>query len=239
MSRTEIIGDATLYLGDSRDVLPRVWRPKMAIVMDPPYGIAHGGDSTRFSGGKTRRGKGSRHGQIAGDDKPFDPRPFLVGESQIVFGANNFPQHLQPGTLLVWSKRRPDAYGSFLSDGEVAWLSKGRGVYLFEHIFSGSAAAMEYTADAYAQSAHPFQKPIAVMEWCLSFVSDAEAIVDPFMGSGTTGVAAMRVGKKFVGIEIEPKYFDIACRRIEEAWKQPRLFEKAPPSTPEQGALGL
>jgi DNA modification methylase len=98
------------------------------------------------------------------------------------------------------------------------------------------AQMVEYCADAHATSAHPFQKPLAVMEWCLGFLPDAETILDPFMGSGTTGVACVNLGRKFIGIEIEPKYFDIACRRIEEAYRQPRLFVEPPPQ-PKQEAL--
>ena len=76
------------------------------------------------------------------------------------------------------------------------------------------------------------------MQWCLGFIPDAETILDPFMGSGTTGVACANMGRKFIGIEIEPKYFDIACRRIEEAYRQPRLFEDEKPE-PVQGNLLL
>lgn len=67
-------------------------------------------------------------------------------------------------------------------------------------------------------------KPLAVMEWCLSFIPDAQTILDPFMGSGTTGVAAMNLKRKFIGIEREEKYFDIACKRIEDAQRQENLF---------------
>lgn len=222
MSRVETIGDCTLYLGDCRELVPAIGKID-AVVTDPPYGIGHSGNSTRFSGGNTRRGKGSKHGQIIGDKQPFDPRPFLVGEHQIIFGANNFPQHLQPGSLLVWAKRRPPAYGTFLSDGEVAWFSKGRGIYLFEHTFAGSRAALEYTDNAYAPSAHPFQKPIAVMEWCLGFVPKSETILDPFMGSATTAIACINQRRRFIGVEIEEHYFDVACRRVEDALSRPAL----------------
>jgi site-specific DNA-methyltransferase (adenine-specific)/modification methylase len=209
-----------------------------AVVTDPPYGINHSGDSSRFSGGEGRRGKGSVHGPIPGDDRPFDPEAIWLGRYQIFFGANNFPERLRPGSFLVWAKRRPAAYGTFLSDGEVAWLSKGRGVYLFEHIFAGSSVAVEYCNDPYAPSAHPFQKPIAVMEWCLGFIEDAQTILDPFMGSGTTGVACARLGRKFIGIEIEEKYFNIAVKRITEAYRQRDLFVDAPvPQPPEDQRL--
>lgn len=217
------IGDCVLYQGDCRDIIPHL-EGIDAVVTDPPYGINHSGNSERFSGGNTRRGKGSNHGPIIGDDEAFDPSDIMIGDQQIIFGANNFPQHLKRGTLLVWAKRRPCSYGSFLSDGEVAWSSRGNGVYLFEHIAAGSKLAMEYSADPYRSSAHPHQKPIAVMQWCLSHAKDAQMICDPFMGSGTTGVAAVKMGRKFIGIEREPKYFAIACKRIEEATKQPDMF---------------
>jgi site-specific DNA-methyltransferase (adenine-specific)/modification methylase len=85
--------------------------------------------------------------------------------------------------------------------------------------------------DAYQNSGegkeHPTQKPTALMEWCLSFYSNAVTVCDPFMGSGTTGVACVNLGRRFIGIEKERKYFDMACRRIEQAYAQPRLFEDA------------
>ena len=71
---------------------------------------------------------------------------------------------------------------------------------------------------------HPTQKPVRLLEWCLSFIPEAQSIVDPYMGSGTTGVACANLGRKFIGIEIEEKYFDIACERIDAAYSQGRLF---------------
>jgi DNA modification methylase len=231
IQRTEQLADGvTLYLGDCREVVPAVL-PVDAVVTDPPYGIGHSGDSGRFSKG------GSSHGPIFGDDEPFNPSTVWVGNHQIFFGANNFPQHLSAGTFLVWAKRRPNAYGTFLSDGEVAWLSKGRGVYLFEHTFAGSSAAIEHCGDAYEKSAHPFQKPVAVMEWCLGFLPDARTILDPYMGSGTTGVAAVRTGRRFVGIEIEPRYFDVACKRIAAELARPRLPLPEPAAKPVQEVM--
>ncbi len=227
MSRIETIGDATLYLGDCREILPTLGKVD-AVVTDPPYGMAHSGNSHRFSGGQTRRGKGCNHGPVIGDDEPLDPTICLQGGAQIIWGMNHFPQHLRPGTALMWLKRNDSAFGSFLSDGEIAWFSRGRGVYAFKSVSAGSTKAMEWCGDAYAPSAHPTQKPIELMAWCLGFLPDAEVILDPFMGSGTTGVACANLGRKFIGIEIEPKYFDIACRRIEQAYKQPRLFKDEP-----------
>lgn len=233
-------GRVKLYLGDCREILPTIALPDdLASIFDPPYGNKHSGDSSRFSGGKSRRGRGSTHGRIAGDGEPFDPRPFMLGRAQIIFGANYFPHHLSPGSLLVWAKRRPAAYGTFLGDAEVAWFSEGNGIYMIEHVFAGAAIALEYTSDATAPSAHPFQKPIAVMRWCIEHLpGGCNTILDAFMGSGTTGVAAVELGHEFIGIEKEPKYFDIACRRIEAASLQPRLFVEKP-SPPTQEALQL
>jgi len=227
MSRVEHIGNATLYLGDCREILPTLAGVD-AIVTDPPYGIKHSGSSKRFSGGNTARGHngrgGAHHGQIKGDDAPFDPSHLLqAGRVQVIFGCNNFMQHLGPGSLLVWAKRRPHAYGTFLADGEVAWLSKGRGIYMMEKTFAGSSAAMEAGFEPHASSAHPFQKPISVMEWCIGFCADAQVICDPYMGSGTTGIAAASQGRRFVGIEVEAKYFDIACWRLDAAHRQSTL----------------
>lgn len=236
--KKEVLADGVeLYLGDCREILPTLGKVD-AVVTDPPYGNKHSGDSSRFSGGNrtTSRGTGSTHGPIKGNGEPFDPRPYMLGEYQIFFGANYFPQHLQPGTFLVWSKRRPEAYGSFLGDGEVAWFSKGRGVYMIQHSFVGSRPAMEWSSDAYTTSAHPFQKPIEVMRWCIEKLPYSQIIFDPFMGSWTTGVAAVNLGRKFVGIEIEPKYFNIARKRIQAALDAPDMFVE-PPKPAKQEAM--
>lgn len=97
---------------------------------------------------------------------------------------------------------------------------------MIEHIFAGKQLALEWSGDAYTISAHPFQKPIAVMGWCLGFLPDAATILDPFMGSGTTGVAAINSDRPFIGTEVEQKYFDVACRRIEQTVKAPELFTR-------------
>jgi DNA modification methylase len=113
---------------------------------------------------------------------------------------------------LYWQK----LIGGDFSDGELAWTNR-------------SGALREFTyRKTNAEMEHPTQKPLKLMEWCLSFLPDAETILDPFMGSGTTGVACAKLGRKFIGIELEPKYFDIACKRIEDAYKQPDMFVGPP-----------
>ena len=221
--RKEIIGDATLYLGDCREILPTLGKVD-AVVTDPPYGMGWDTSTARFSGGdlasRRRRGTGRGDwGAIVNDDAPFDPTPWLDFPEVILWGANHYAQRLPVGTTLVWLKRLDAAFGSFLSDAEIAWEKGGHGVYAFRDLTNYALTS---------ERAHPTQKPLGLMTWCIERTA-AGTILDPFMGSGTTGVAAIKLGRRFIGIEIEPRYFDIACRRIEEAWKQPRLFEEPKP----------
>jgi len=220
--REEIIGNARLICADCRDVLPTLGKVD-AVVTDPPYGINLNTDNRRFSGGNlesiAKRGTkiGSADGKrIIEDDKDFDPTFLLsISGDKIIWGWNNYPDKLPRGACLIWLKRNDAAFGSFLSDAELAWMSKGHGVYCKRDL-SNAAIANERV--------HPTQKPVSLMEWCLSFVQKAQTILDPFMGSGTTGVAAVQMGRKFIGIEREPKYYDIACKRIEDAQRQSDLF---------------
>lgn len=156
------------------------------------------------------------------DDNDFDPS-FLVGINgvKIIWGWNNFPDKLPRGACLVWIKRNDDAFGSFLSDAELAWMSKGHGVYCKKDL-SNNAIARDRK--------HPTQKPVTLMQWCIKFIPKAQTILDPFMGSGTTGVAALQLGRKFIGIEREPKYFEIACNRIRKESQQEKfdLFVEKP-----------
>lgn len=215
-----------LYLGDCLEVMKGLPDGSVdAVVTDPPYGIGWHNDQ-RFSGGKTLRGKGSRHPPIANDDRPFDPRPFLqMHVPLILWGANHFWNHLPPGGVLIWQKRNDAAFGTFLSDAEIAFVNVGHGVYIFRSVFAGSRRAIDGGEDAYAPSIHPNQKPTNLMRWCLTRLglSPGDTILDPFMGSGTTGVACVQTGRNFIGIEIDPGYFEIARKRIEEAQLQMRL----------------
>ena len=230
--RTEIIGDATLILGDCREILPTLGRVD-AVVTDPPYGMNWDTNCARFTGGPNSHGKAASRDwghAVVDDDKPFDPSPFLDFEKVVLFGANHFAARLPVGTTLIWLKRMDAGFGSFLSDGEVAWEKGGHGVYAFRDL-----SLMSQTR----YRVHPTQKPLPLMRWCIQRQGPkGQTILDPFMGSGTTGVACASLERKFIGIEIEPKYFDIACRRIEEAWKQPRLFEEPRAKPVQESFLG-
>ena len=230
--RKEVIGDCTLYLGNCREIMPELGKVD-AVVTDPPYRIDLNTDSSRFSGGNCAgvarrrsrgmelRSRGVANGKpVIGDKSPFDPS-FLkeYGQEQIIWGLNNYPEKLGRGTSLVWIKRNDKAFGSFLSDAEIAWFSKGHGVYCRRDL---SMKAIE------RHRVHPTQKPVALMEWCLGFLPNAQTILDPFAGSGTTLVACAKLGRKGIGIELDESYFDIACRRVEEAYRQPDMFVERP-----------
>jgi DNA modification methylase len=220
--KEERIGNQTLYLGDCREVMPLLGRFD-AVVADPPYGMNHNTDFTRFTGGAGRRGPGHVHRPVFGDDEAFDPTPWMQFPECILFGANHFWSRLQDGGVLIWIKRNNDAFNSFLSDGEIAFIKGRKGVFAYREVIAGSKKAVEAGLNPYGPSAHPTQKPIGLMLWCLSFVK-GHTIIDPFMGSGTTLVACQRMGRHGTGIELDPDYFAIACKRVDEAARQPDLL---------------
>ena len=189
------------------------------IVSDPPYGMAWDVDTVRFSGGNTRRGVGKSDSlPIAGDREPFDPSPWLRFAKVVLWGSNHFGQRLPVGTTLVWVKRNDTAFGTFLSDAEIGWQSGGHGAYCFKlpHQSVNSEAGKRH---------HPTQKPVELMRWCIDRLKLAPGtlIVDPYCGSGTTGVASIQAGMRFLGIEREERYVTIARQRIAAAAAQTSL----------------
>lgn len=198
------IGNATLYLGDCRDLLPML--PSVdAVITDPPYGLA----------GKLA---GGTWGKRFEGEHDWDARPVVgierlleLGAIQVVWGGNYYSLPASRGWL-SWQK--PDAPPS-MAHFELAWTNLDQ-----------NARQISFPLGAFnsERSGHPTQKPEAVMRWCLAEVGSPDLILDPFMGSGTTGVAAMQLGKQFIGIEINPAYFAMACKRIEAAQAQQRLF---------------
>lgn len=213
-----------LYQGDCLDFMRTLDAGSVdAVITDPPYGMNLDTDNSRFSGGsfgnmaKRGNGTGTANGMpIINDDKPFDPNPFLDFKNVIMWGFNHYAQRLPVGTTLVWIKRLDPAFGSFLSDAELAWQKGGKGVYCMRDL--------SMTAET-RERKHPTQKPLPLMRWCIERVSKrGDTIFDPFMGSGTTGVACMQLGRNFIGCEIDPGYFKIAEKRISEAAAQPALF---------------
>jgi DNA modification methylase len=228
------IGNATLYIGDCREILPTLDKVD-AVVTDPPYGI--GADKAANRAAKQRleaearpreqRSKAGRGWAYYGETDWDNERPpreifeIMLAQSkhQIIWGGNYFTDFLPPTMQwLVWDKGQRNFS---LADCEFAWSSQQKAARIFT---LPRAKALQ------DGKVHPTQKSVELMKWCLGFVKDAATICDPFMGSGTTGVAAVQMGRKFIGIEREQKYFDIACERIEVAASQTSLFFEAAPS---------
>jgi len=224
--RCERIHDATLYLGDCREILPLL--PKVdAVVTDPPYGIGEAGGKAN-----TRRNLAAvtDYGNASWDDTTADEAVALALQNArwgIIFGGNYY--NLPPSSCwLVWDKLNS---GDF-ADCELAWTNLPGAVRRLQYLWNGMIKAPGET-----RGDHPTQKPVGVMKWCLQRLPEgARTILDPFMGSGTTGVACAKLGRKFIGIELEPKYFEIAVKRIDDAYRQPRLFKDEPPK-PKQETL--
>lgn len=229
--REEIIGDCRLILGDCRDV---PFGSIDAVVSDPPYGIsfAHGGND-RSGIGRGRYATKFAKVAIVGDDTPFDPAPLLeLAPVCILWGGNHFANRLPPSAAwLIWDKRAASHHCNDFADCEMAWTNKAGVARVFRHQWDGMMRASERGQER----VHPTQKPVALMQWCIEPLA-ADTICDPYMGSGTTGVACANLGRKFIGVEIDESYFDTACRRIEQAYLQPRLFTE-PEAKPEQ--LGM
>jgi site-specific DNA-methyltransferase (adenine-specific) len=204
------IGLATLYLGDCREVLPTIGKVD-AVVTDPPYGIGAPKAVGRRSSGWVQ------YDRSDWDDNRPDAELFQLilnaGEEQIVWGGNYFTDLLKPTMQwLVWDKGQRNFS---LADCEFAWSSQQKASRIFSY---HRALARE------EGKVHPTQKPVPLMKWCIGLIPKAETVLDPFMGSGTAGMAAVQLERKFIGIEREPKYFDIACKRIEQAQRQGDLF---------------
>ena len=207
MSYTQkvIIGDATLYQADCAELLPTLGRFD-AVITDPPYGLG-----AKLSGGSWGATKEHKEVLIWDESAPEDVVQSIVAkyEKCVIWGGNYFGLRPSRGWL-IWDKANavPTA-----ADCEMAWTSMDKNTKRYR-------APVEKH-----HSGHPTEKPLGLMVWCIEQAGNPQTILDPFMGSGTTGVAAIQLGRKFIGVEREPKYFDIACQRIEQAAAQGQLFE--------------
>jgi site-specific DNA-methyltransferase (adenine-specific)/modification methylase len=262
--KEQLAENVTLYCGDCREVLQALPRPE-AVISDPPYGqrqntnIMEPGRNRGYRPSLPNQGQaahkrannGTLRGSgfvtmwpeaIAGDDEDFDPAHLLdAADIVLLWGAHRFGSRLPAGTTLIWDKV-PTGKTRDQGDGEVAWLNvwPPRPLRIFRLLWDGvcvgQAARHEVTAGQ--PRVHPTQKPEALMEWCVreARVPAGGVICDPYMGAGSTGVAAVRAGYGFVGCEIEPLYFETAIRRISDELRRPRLFAE-PIAKPVQQTL--
>ena len=212
--REERIGGQRLILGNSQEIMAGLGRFD-AIVTDPPYGLGK-----RMQGG-TWAAKDHNRGFLRWDLEAPEWLVEAIAETPCIVWGGNYLPFPPTRCWLIWNK--VNAVPT-MADFEQAWTNLDRPSKRFDH----PVGRVEY--------GHPTQKPLPLMEWCLGFLPKAQTILDPFMGSGTTLVACQKLGRSGTGIEIDPDYFDIACRRVEEAARQPDLFVTST-ETPTQETL--
>jgi len=197
-TRKEIIGNQTLYFGDCLEIMPTLGKVD-AVVTDPPYGIGIAANPVR-----------QKHEKKDWDNKTTCLDFLDLGIPTVIWGGNYFTLPTCQ-RFLVWDKLQPEDFS--LAMCEYAWTN-----------LKGPAKVFKKSVLSYSKN-HPTQKPVELMKWCIGYLPDeSNKILDPFMGSGTTLVACQQMGRHGIGIEIDPQYFQIACERVHNAWKQPDLF---------------
>lgn len=210
-----VIGDATLYLGDCLEILPTLDKVD-AVITDPPYGIAR----------VMKGGKGTGHWTLLSDGNPWDSEApnleFMMGAADnfVIWGGNYFP--LPPSRCwLVWDKQNAVPT---MGQCELAWTNADRPIQRIS------------CPVGRVNNGHPTEKPLEVMIWSVNESRTSGVILDPYMGVATTGIACAALGRPFVGIEINEKYYETACERITNAQRQQPLFPE-PTVKPTQGGL--
>lgn len=201
--RCERIGRATLYCGDCDSLIPIIGRvPSM--ITDPPYGIGRvmkGG-----TWGAAEKYAKQREWDVDAPQELLE-RLLAAADLSIVWGGNYFS--LPPSRRwLVWDKQNAVPT---MSDCELAWCSA-----------DGVTKRISLPVGRH-EFGHPNEKPLRLMRWCVVQAGRPSVVFDPFMGSGSTGHAAILEGCSFVGCEIDPDYFNSACVRLEDAQRQATL----------------
>ena len=231
MMREEIIGDCRLILGDCRDILPTLGKVD-AVVTDPPYQE------------KTHKGSLEKI-----DFAPLESHSIAIDMLSISLGwVIVFCEFEQLGRYQdmvgecyirggVWDKitSMPQITGDRPAQwGEALAIMHNKG----KKRWNGGGKAANWRVPHEGGKIHPTQKPVNLMACLLrDFTNSGEIIFDPFMGSGTTGVACVKMGRKFIGIELDEKYFEIACKRIREAYSQPDMFVESPKQMTQESLL--
>jgi site-specific DNA-methyltransferase (adenine-specific)/modification methylase len=205
MTQPVTIGNATLYLGDCREILPTLGKVD-AVVTDPPYGIG----ITKSNRLAVSRGMGGKSWDNETPESDFLAQMVSMATQAIIWGGNYFALP-ETRCVLVWDKQND---GRDFADLEMAWTN----IDMVARIFRMRPQGMD------GGKVHPTQKPIRLMKWCINKLNNPQTILDPFGGSGSTAVAATLMGRKTIYIERDPDYFDIACKRIEDAQRQKDLF---------------
>ena len=209
MTEPVTIGRATLYLGDCRDILPTLGKVD-AVVTDPPFGV---GNFVQTAGN-------IRGVAVEWNDQTPAPEVFemirVSSRHRIIWGANFFNCFEPNGGAIIWDKAQPMPN---FSKAEIASCTHFKKTEIVRIPWTNFIVAQK------GQTDHPCERPVELYRWCIEYLpGPVNTVLDPFLGSGSCGVAAVQMGRDFIGIEREPKYFDIACKRIAEAQRQGDLF---------------
>lgn len=199
-----------IYCSDSMDVIDDIVASDAFVLADPPYGVSE--RTARKSAGRGKLAECNDFAPVIGDDKPFDPTPWLACDRLVLWGGNHFGQKLpSSGSWLIWDKR--DGIGpNDNADAELAWTNLGGPARLFHHTWNGMIRASERDE----ARAHPTQKPVALMRWIIErYTEPGDLIIDPFMGSGPTLIAARETGRRAIGFDLSEQYCETAKRRLQ------------------------
>lgn len=198
-------GGIDIWHGDCREMLSSIEAD--TVITDPPYGINY----LKGAGGKGAHNR-RNIARVLGDNEPFDPAMLLGYRNVIMWGAEHYAQRLPEGRWLAWDKLNGvDSYDSF-SDVEFAWFNQKGAARIFRYLWKGICRDGEKET----RRTHPTQKPVALMAWCISLIPDSAVIVDPYMGAGSTLVAAKKMGKRAIGIELVEAYCEDAALRLSQ-----------------------
>lgn len=198
-----------IFCADSTSFAVEIASSGALVIADPPYGVNE--RTNRRSSGRGKIAFGNDFPPVIGDDKPFDPSPWLSCDRLVLWGGNHYANRLpNSSSWLSWDKR--DGQGSNdNADCELAWTNLGGPARQFHHTWNGALRASE----RWEARSHPTQKPIALMRWIIEeFAKDDDLIIDPYMGSGATIIAAMELGMPAIGFEIEERYCKASKSRI-------------------------
>ena len=207
----------TLYLGDCKEILPML-EGVDALVSDPPYGMRYKpGYFLGKSGGtlkcKTGHAQNRFSEKVIGDHEDFDPAPLLKYPIAVICGGHHF-SHLLPQSRgwIVWDKKPGGYPQNDFSDVDLIWTTANKPQRMFRWLWAG---ALRQNGQC-TKHLHPTEKPIELMAWAMDYadVPAGATVLDPYMGSGTTGIACIRTGRKFIGVEKDKRHFETACERI-------------------------
>lgn len=222
--RKEVIGDCTLYLGDCRRIMPIIGMVDV-VVTDPPYGIG----KKRGTIGKSR----AKNEYDVFDDTPENVENIIIPNVKYALSQCKRAA-ITSGPKMMMKYPEPQDIGMFYQPASCGMSYWGRTTWQ-PILFYGRDPRIGKTIDNLhyvmteksSCNEHPCAKPQKAWDWLVNKASlDGEIVMDPFMGSGTTGVSCVKMGRKFVGIEISEYYFDLACKRISEAQLQPDMLNQ-------------